>query len=465
MSKMSHSEKDLEHLEGSFRSLGWEEPEIKIAINTIQRNPKKFTVVMPEHYKKEAELHAKNTCEYKHNLRKGDKDYAKCYTHCYNQYLVDAYNNSKGIDVDAPNGGQARNPTTPRAEASFLASIYGGTNNPYAKIINLYKKNPDDSKKRNGDKFKASLKAAGMTFAHLYLKYVGELNNRRGEIVPDVAHEIKATSYEFLKEMAQKTTEERDAKVREIGHHNFIRQILLTVVLKVIEPIFNMDFNNILKLTKRKCANLPSSVYNDRVWLDKFAKSLEYIIRKDMKEINISNMIIDTFTNLELVQKELGDITIKTTPSDLKDEKHHNLAKELVTTIFDTKELKKLEFEKIVKEGQKTVAKMPVVAPVPAKKTTPKVPPKTLPQQGTETDVFGVEGMKITRPDAKKAVWYPLKELVDVQGVWAHKDDIVEIGDEKFIKDLTAHYDNYERTWKKNPKKKHPLVIRGRVWS
>jgi hypothetical protein len=153
---------------------------------------------------------------------------------------------------------------------------------------------------------------------------IGELSNYNN---------VKTTSYEFLKSMSKKSRSERDAEVRKIGHNNFIRQILLTAVLKVVEPIFRMNFKSIFDQTKKMCNHLPSSVYTDRYWLDNFAFVLETIIRSDMKDINIEKIIADTFTNLDLIKKEMGDTTITTEPSDLKEPEKHDVATKIINTI------------------------------------------------------------------------------------------------------------------------------------
>jgi hypothetical protein len=380
-----HSEKDLDHLAGSFRALGWKEPEINVAISVIMKNPKKFTVVMPEHYKKEAELHARNTCKYKLKMKEGDKDFKKAYDHFYHQYLVDAYNNSKGIE-DTPNeSGQLQNPSTPRAEAAFQASLFGGKNNPYAAIVKKYEKSPANNDKKAAVKFVSTLKAAGMSFTHLYLRYIGDLVSRSPNY-PELSIKAPKTSYEFAKEMSNLSIAARDAKVREIGHNNFMRQIILTTILKVVEPVFKIDFPKLVSTTKEKCKDLPSSVYNDRFWLDKFARSLELVIRNDLKDLNIENIVLDTFTNLKMIEE-------KASSSELKDQKH-NLTSEIVSSIFSPDALKAFEIAKAQKdfEAKKAAEKADTRAAnrqveradavkkatkKAAAKTAPKTPPNT----------------------------------------------------------------------------------------
>lgn len=332
--------KDLDNLAGSFRALGWNEKEIKDAVNKVNANPKKFTVVMPEHYKHEADLHAKNTCKYIFGLKENSKEYKACYDHHFHEYLTEAYNNSKGIEEGDNDDTIQANPTTPRAEAAFQASIVGGAKSPYQKIIKKYNESNIPNVKLNAEKFKSTLKAAGLTLTHLYLKAYGALEAKAPNM-PERGIYTPTSSYAFAKEMSKLSVPQRDKKVRDIGHNNFMRQIILLSIIKVLEPVFAIDYDKLTKLTKEKCAHLPSSVYNDRHWLDNFAKNLEVMLRSDLKDINMEQIILNTFIQIQK-KEEAQPAPVATPPPAPKNE----TKKEAPPDLFGTPQIKPTKVKK-----------------------------------------------------------------------------------------------------------------------
>jgi hypothetical protein len=115
-----------------LKKLGWKDAEIESGIQTIVNNPDKTAIVMPEHYREEAEAHAENTCKYIHGVSPSDKRYEKLYKKAFNEYLVDAYTNSTGIDQDDIFG---QNPVKKKSQRKLHCG-----NNPAPKFENKYSK-------------------------------------------------------------------------------------------------------------------------------------------------------------------------------------------------------------------------------------------------------------------------------------------------------------------------------------
>lgn len=286
-------QKDLESLREHFQALGWTEEDIAPALTKIKGNPKKQTIVMPRHYEDEAKLHAKHHCEHVLGLRKGGETYARAYKEAMENYLTDAYLNSTGIDTE---GLQKQNPTTPRAEAAFKASILA-PKSPYNEIIGKLESGIMDNDKKAAEKFRRSLKSGAMTIAHLYLKYVGGLETKQVNF-PDKSMVSAATSFQFLEKTSQLSPDEKEKLMREIGHKNLMRGLVLCAILKIMEPIFRMDFAKTSKLVEQKLRIMPANVYQDRGWLTQFHTELEFFVSKRVSGLDIEEIINDTFVHV-----------------------------------------------------------------------------------------------------------------------------------------------------------------------
>lgn len=305
-------QKDLETLREHFQALGWTEDDIVPALEKIQGNPKKHTIVMPRHYEEEAKLHAKHHCEHFLGLKKGSENYARAFKEAFGNYLTEAYLNSTGIDTE---GLQKQNPTTPRAEAAFKASILA-PKSPYNAIISELETSIEDHDKRAAEKFRRSLKSGAMTIAHLYLKYVGGLETKQVSF-PDKSMVSAATSFQFLEKTSQLSPDEKEKLMRDIGHKNLMRGLVLCSVLKILEPVFRMDFKNASKLVENKLKIMPASVYQDRGWLTQFHTELEFFLAKRTKELNIEEIINDTFVHvLKTYRPTIGEGTLVESMAD-----------------------------------------------------------------------------------------------------------------------------------------------------
>lgn len=287
----------IKSLREHFRAIGWSDADIMPALDKIAKNPKKQTIVMPKHYEEEAKLHAKSTCEVL-GLNKGSESYSRTYEKAYNQYLTDAYMNSTGIDTE---GLMQQNPTTPRSVAAFNAAIYA-SKSPYKQIIEKLERSPLANDVYSAEKFRRTLKSGAMTVAHLYLKYVGGYTTKQASF-PDMSFTSPATSFQFLEKTGNMSLEEREEMVREVGQKNLMRGLILSAVLKVLEPIFRMDFNKINKLVETKLKMLPASVYTDQGWLTRFNTELEFFIAKRIKDLDMSEIINDTFVHAILTYR------------------------------------------------------------------------------------------------------------------------------------------------------------------
>lgn len=85
---------------------GWTDEEIETAINELDTTRGVVNVAMPMHFKEEALLHAECHCEYVLKLKKNSPKYKKAFEDAYATYLIEAYENSRGIE--GPNSGSHR---------------------------------------------------------------------------------------------------------------------------------------------------------------------------------------------------------------------------------------------------------------------------------------------------------------------------------------------------------------------
>jgi hypothetical protein len=82
---------------------GWTDDEINTALNELNINRGVVNVALPLHFKEEALFHAKCHCKYVLGLRESSQKYEKAFEKAYSTYLIEAFENSRGIE--GPNSG------------------------------------------------------------------------------------------------------------------------------------------------------------------------------------------------------------------------------------------------------------------------------------------------------------------------------------------------------------------------
>lgn len=81
-----------------LRDEGWSEDEIDTALNEIYDGPDVVNVVLPEHFREEALFIADCHCEYVLKIPKSSPKYKKAFEKAYSTYLIEAFENSRGIE-------------------------------------------------------------------------------------------------------------------------------------------------------------------------------------------------------------------------------------------------------------------------------------------------------------------------------------------------------------------------------
>jgi hypothetical protein len=89
---------------------GWTDEEIEEALNSINVGKGVVNVALPLHFKEEALQHAKCHCAYVLKLKKGTPKYKQEFKEAYNTYLIEAYENSKGVEGPSHSSVKAANP-------------------------------------------------------------------------------------------------------------------------------------------------------------------------------------------------------------------------------------------------------------------------------------------------------------------------------------------------------------------
>lgn len=82
---------------------GWTDDEINTALNELNIGRGVVNVALPLHFKEEALFHAKCHCKYVLGLRESSQKYEKAFEKAYSTYLIEAFENSRGIE--GPNSG------------------------------------------------------------------------------------------------------------------------------------------------------------------------------------------------------------------------------------------------------------------------------------------------------------------------------------------------------------------------
>jgi hypothetical protein len=85
---------------------GWTDEEINTALNEMNLERGVVNIALPMHFKEEALLHAECHCEFVLKLKKSSPKYKKAFEKAYSTYLIEAYENSRGIE--GPNSGSHR---------------------------------------------------------------------------------------------------------------------------------------------------------------------------------------------------------------------------------------------------------------------------------------------------------------------------------------------------------------------
>jgi hypothetical protein len=300
----------IKSLVESFATLGWNEDQIRTAIDTIQRNPDKQTIVMPKHYEAEANLHAKNTCKHLLKLSESDPRYKNEYKKAFKQYLIDAYENSTGIDMDSPDF--AQNPTTPRAEAAYVA-VLSDVTSPFSMILKKLLGSGSFEEEAAAKKFRATLKSGSMTLTNLYMQFIGKLGTK-APFFPEKSFTGQPTDFEFVKKYSSMSAEEKEQTVREIGINNLMRGVVFASILHSIEHVFRIDFKKLRNVIEAKTINLPKSTFTDAGWRAEFFQALSYVLATRLKDVNLNTIISDAFEQVK--PKFVGNIIAGTNLDD-----------------------------------------------------------------------------------------------------------------------------------------------------
>jgi len=100
------SQRSINRIGRHLENEGWSEEEINEAINEIDHAGGVLNIALPLHFKEEALQHAKCHCKYVLKLKEGSAKYKKAFEDAYSTYLIEAFENSRG--VEGPNSGSHR---------------------------------------------------------------------------------------------------------------------------------------------------------------------------------------------------------------------------------------------------------------------------------------------------------------------------------------------------------------------
>lgn len=100
------TERSIQKIGKHLENEGWTDEEISEALNTLEHRSGVINIALPAHFKEEALQHAKCHCKYVLKIKEGSPKYQKAFEDSYSTYLIEAYENSRG--VEGPNSGSRK---------------------------------------------------------------------------------------------------------------------------------------------------------------------------------------------------------------------------------------------------------------------------------------------------------------------------------------------------------------------
>jgi hypothetical protein len=345
------SERVLSKTASGLKDLGWDDSEIIEAIEIISSgNGKSQNIVMPTHLRDEAMLIADIACRTTYHLTRGSKEYKIKFKKVYQDYLTEAWLNSKGIeDADGlkrsnPAGIEVNvfekleqqyqikdlvpNKDTLRKKAP-IGIMYMGKDGYLQKIImQLYgvlteapksndpaglvrpQMSPENAKeliKNIVTQYSAAVTSLGNTFLYAFGNYNTKRKFSGVPIYDQVNGVLKqkrnktetaaAKTLEFTKLSKSPTDEEKKA-LREVTYRQMTRQIYLYVFSSIVAGVGALDYTVIDSIEKgvaEICEKLWKNETDKDATLGKEIP-LSFLLQKNVRDI-VTQEFFDSYSS------------------------------------------------------------------------------------------------------------------------------------------------------------------------
>jgi hypothetical protein len=270
------SERSINKIGKHLENEGWTDEEIAEAIEQLEGSKGVKNIVLPLHFKEEALHHAKCHCKYVLKLNEGSKKYKSAFEDAYSTYLIEAYENSRGVEGPESGSHKRSNPAgievfafdgigsgfIPKEEKESVAEkapigllLMGKDSMLQESIKKMYDriKDPDTTKH-----IVTQYSAAVVSLANTFLYGFGGYKPKRkfaGKRIYKVNQESR--SLEFNAKSGDKEFDRLGTL--GVSYRQITRQIYIIIMNKIISSTMGMDQSLVEKIEEgvsRRAAEL-----------------------------------------------------------------------------------------------------------------------------------------------------------------------------------------------------------------
>jgi len=321
------SQRSINRIGRHLENEGWSEEEINEAINEIDHAGGVLNIALPLHFKEEALQHAKCHCKYVLRLKEGSAKYKKAFEDAYSTYLIEAFENSRG--VEGPNSGSHRkaNPAgievfafdkisksfIPEKEKSELGKkahaglIYMGLDGLLQdSIAKMDKKIDKDLIKDIVTQYSASVVSLANTFLYAFGGYKTK-RKYSGKRIYNQDEQGNIDTEGTLEFTKNKGTDEDKKKMLEVAYRQITRQLYIIALSSILSSATSLD-EEIVKTIEKTVEQKIKEMWIARGRNDEI--NLAFVLKRETR-----NAIINDF--FSKLNKNIFGYDLKKTKSAL----------------------------------------------------------------------------------------------------------------------------------------------------